>query len=187
MVKNYNSNFDLNKFFKNIVVKKQYIKALKDKNSLLNIIKERNYKNLNSSTFLKNKNFIKCDNLVTYIIDIYFSRTNTLLHIMDSSGALKFFCSAGDFSYTGKSKKARVLVLKSIFRSIISKLKFLKNKPVALHLKNVRFLKIWIIKRLKKKFFIKVVRSFNLYPHNGCRKKKVRRKKFKKKRKRRNG
>ena len=37
------------------------------------------------------------------------------------------------------------------------------------------------MKKLKKKFFIKVVRSFNLYPHNGCRKKKVRRKKFKKK------
>ena len=141
MVKNYNINFDLNKFFKKIVIKKQYIKMLKNKIRLLNSIKEQNYKNLNSNTFLKNKNFIKCDNLVMYIIDICFFRTNTLLHIMDSSGALKFFCSAGDFFSTRRSKKARVLVLKSIFRTIVPKLKFLKNKPIVLHLKNVGFLK----------------------------------------------
>ena len=181
MVKNYNNNFNLNKFLKKIVVKKQYLKTLKNETCLLNTVKEQNYKNLNFNTFLKNKNFINCDNLVMYIIDICFFHTNTSLHIMDSSGALKFFCSAKDFSYIGKNKKARILVLKSIFRMIISKLKFLQNKPIALHLKNVRFFKFWIMKRLKKKFFIKVVKSFNSYPHNGCRKRKVRRKKLKKK------
>ena len=181
MVKNFNYNFDLNKFFKKIVVKKQYIKMLKNKTCLLNSIKENNYKNLNFNKFLKNKNFVNCDNLVMYIIDICFLSSNTSLSIMDSSGVIKFFCSAGDFSYTGKKKKKRLLVLKSIFRMIILKLKFLQNKPLALHLKNVKFSKFWLKKKLKKKFFIKIIKSFYLYPHNGCRKKKIRRKKFRKK------
>lgn len=187
MVKSYNSNFNLNKFLKKIVLKKQYIKKLKNKTCLLENIKEQNYKSLNYSLFFKNKDFMKYDSLVVYIVDISFSRSNTLLHVMDSSGILKFFCSAGDLSYTGKSKKARVSVLKAMIRILVRKLKFLQNKPIALHLKNVGFRKFWIVKRLKKKFFIKIVRSFNLYPHNGCRKKKVRRKKFKKRIVRRNG
>jgi ribosomal protein S11 len=189
MVKNYNSNINLNKFFKKIVLKKQYIKKLTNKTCLLESIQEKNYKSLNYSLFFKKKYFTEHDNLVVYIIDISFSRSNTLLHVMDSSGILKFFCSAGDLSYTGKSKKARVSVLKAMIRILVRKLKFLQNKPIALHLKNVRFRKFWIVKRLKKKFFIKVVRSFNLYPHNGCRKRKIRRKKIKKKIKvtRRNG
>ena len=99
---------------------------------------------------------------------------------MDFSGKLKFFYSAGSFNYSGKSKKARYVVFRELYRVLISKLKFLKNKPVALHLKNVGYNKSWIVKKLKKKFFIKSVRSFNLYPHNGCRKRKMRRKKFKK-------
>ena len=156
---------------------------LKNKIRLLISIKKKNYKNLNFNTFLKKKNDIKCDNLVMYIIDICFFRKNISLHIMDSSGVLKFFCSAGDSFYRKMSKKARLLALKSIFRTIVSKLKFLQKKPVVLHLKNVRFLKLWILKKLKKKFFIKVIRSFNLYPHNGCRKRKIRRKKFKKRQK----
>ena len=187
MVKNYNSNLNLNKFLKKIVLKKQYIKKLKNKTCLLENIKEQNYKSLNYSLFLKNESFIKHENLVVYIIDISFSRSNTLLHVMDSSGMLRFFCSAGDLSYTGKSKRARVLVFKSMIRVLVRKLKFLQNKPIALHLKNVGFRKFWIVKMLKKKNFIKVVRSFNLYPHNGCRKRKVRRKKFKKRIPRRNG
>ena len=187
MVKNYNSNFNLNKFLKKIVLKKQYIKKLKNKTCLLEIIKEQNYKNLNSSLFFKNEDFIKYDNLLVYIIDISFSRSNTLLHVMNYSGILKFFCSAGDLTFSGKSKRSRVSVLKAMIRILIRKLKFLQNKPIALHLKNVGFRKFWIVKRLKKKFFIKIVRSFNLYPHNGCRKRKVRRKKFKKRITRRNG
>jgi ribosomal protein S11 len=183
--KNYNSNFNLNKFLKKLVLKKKYIKTLTDKICLLENIKEQNFKILNNNLF--SNNFIKHDTLIVYIIDISFSRSNTLLHVMDSSGILKFFCSAGDLSYSGKSKKSRISVLTSMIRVLMQKLKFLQGKPIALHLKNVGFKKFWIVKKLKKKFFIKIVRSFNLYPHNGCRKKKVRRKKFKKRITRRNG
>ena len=181
MIKDYNIDFGLNKFFQKIVLKKQYVKVLKNKIDLLHNIKEQNYKSLNSNLFLKNKNFIKSNNLVTYIIYISFSRANTLLHVMNSSGILKFSCSAGNLSYKGNSKKARVLVLKSMINLLIRKVKFLRHKFIALHLKNVKFMRFWIVKRFKKKFFIQTVKNFNLYPYNGCRKKKVRRKKFKKK------
>jgi ribosomal protein S11 len=99
---------------------------------------------------------------------------------MDFSGNLKFFHSAGFLKYKGKNKKSRFVVLKDMYKILISKLKFLKSQPVALHLKNVGFAKFWVIRVFKKKFFIRVVRSFNKYPHNGCRKRKMRRKKFRK-------
>jgi ribosomal protein S11 len=164
---------NLNKFLNDIKLKKQYVKNLKNKIDLLVDFK-KNYKNL--SLIVSNKNFIKEDFLIRYIIDITFSRTNTLLHVMDFSGNLKFFCSAGSLQYKGKRKKSRYLVFRDISKVLISKLKFLKSQPLALHLKNVGLAKSWIVKTLKKKLFIKVVKSYEMYPHNGCRKKKVRRK-----------
>nr|YP_009115296.1 ribosomal protein S11 [Berkeleya fennica]AJA05817.1 ribosomal protein S11 [Berkeleya fennica] len=176
-----NIHFDFNKFLSSIKLRKQYIKELKKKIILLNNTKDKEYKNL-SSTLVSNTKFSPIDeHLVMYIIDITFTRTNTLLHVTDFSGKLKFFCSAGSLKYTGKGKKLRSVVFRDFYRVLVSKLKFLRSKPIALHLKNVGYNKFWIIKKLKKKFFIKVIRSFNLYPHNGCRKRKMRRKKFKKK------
>jgi ribosomal protein S11 len=171
------NNLNLNKFFSDIKLKKQYIKKLKNKVDLLNNLK-KNYKNL--SLLISNGNcyesFIREDFLITYIVDITFSRTNTLLNVMDFSGNLKFFCSAGSLQYKGKRKKARYLVFRDMFRILNSKLKFLKSQPLALHLKNVGSAKVWIVKTLKKKLFIKIIKSYDLYPHNGCRKRKVRRK-----------
>jgi ribosomal protein S11 len=169
---------DLNKFFKIVKLKKQYVKILKSKTTLLNEISENNYKFLNSK-FSRSKNYDSLnDYLVTYIIDINFTKSNTFVHIMDYSGKLKFFYSSGSFKYSGKNKKSRYIVFRDFYRILVSKLNFLKGKPIALHFKNVGYNKSWIIKKLKKKFFIKCIRSFNTYPHNGCRKPKMRRKKF---------
>jgi ribosomal protein S11 len=185
MSKNSNVSINLNKFLNNISLKKQYIKNLQTQTLLLNTIKQKNYKLLNSSLLKKQSISANQDHVIMYIIDITFLRSNTLLHVMDISGKLKFFCSAGYLKHKGKSKKARFSVFKGIYRLLVTKLRFLKGKPLALHLKNVGFNKFWMIKKLKTKFFIKTVKIFNSFPHNGCRKKKVRRKKFKKKR--RNG
>jgi ribosomal protein S11 len=95
---------------------------------------------------------------------------------MDFSGNLKLYYSAGLFQYKGKRKKSRYLVFRDMFRVLISKFKFLKLQPLALHLKNVGSAKSWIVKALKKKLFIKIVKSYDMYPHNGCRKRKIRRK-----------
>lgn len=186
-----NSDYKLDTFFKEIRLKKQYIKQLKNKVILLNTIKEKNYKNLHFlllNNKISNKTFLE-NYFVNYVIDITFSKTNIFLHVMDYSGKLKFFCSAGSTEYKGKKKKSHFLVLTKMFGILGLKLKVLKNQPIALHLKNVGSAKFRIIKALKKKFFIKVVKFFSLYPYNGCRKKKMKRKKFKKRRflKRRNG
>lgn len=169
------NNLNLNSFFNDIKLKKQYIKKLKNKVDLLNSLKKKYINPMLLSSNDKNAKYVKEDFLVTYIIDITFSRSNTLLTVMDFSGKLKFFCSAGSLKYKGKRKRARYLVFRDMYKILVSKLKFLKLQPLALHLKNVGPAKFWIIKRLKKKLFIKIVKSYDLYPHNGCRKKKVRR------------
>jgi hypothetical protein len=166
-------NHKLNNFFQNIFLKKQYISQLKNKILYLNSIKKNSYALSN-----QNEKSLKQDYIVKYIIDITFSKTNTLLHVMDFSGNLKFFCSAGDLNYKGKNKIARWLILKHFYKVLVLKLKFLTNQPIALHLKNIRFDKFWIFKKFKKKFFIKTIKIFKSYSYNGCRNKKIRRKKI---------
>jgi ribosomal protein S11 len=180
-------NLNINEFFSTIKFKKQYLKTLKQNIFWLKSIKDNNYnyKDLNLKLFPINNQIFDQEYYIAYIIDISFLQTNTFLSVMDSSGKLKYSCSAGSLKYKGKAKRNRFKVFKSFFKLLASKLTFLKNKPVALHLKNVRNFNSWIIKQLKKKVFIRLVREFNLYPHNGCRKPKVRRKKFRTKRKRR--
>jgi ribosomal protein S11 len=175
------SKLNLNKFLNGIKLKKQYIEKLKNKISELNVVSKTDSKDLGSVVVAKNHSGIKNDHLVMYIIDISFSETNTLLHVTDFAGNLEFFCSAGSLNYKGKQKKQRFAIFKDLFRILVSKLTFLKGKPIALHLKNVRSNKFWIMRKLKKRFFIRIVRNYNLYPFNGCRKKKMRRKRFKKK------
>lgn len=170
-------NYKLNNFFQNIKLKKQYIDKLNDEAYYLNEIKNKK----NNRTIIKNFN-IKEVYLVKYIIDIKFSRTNTLVHVMDFSGNLKFYCSGGKVQYTGKRKKSRKAVIRDIYKLLISKLDYLNKQPIALHLKNTNNLAKWLIRLFKKKNFVKVIKIFKTYPSNGCRKKKVRRKKFRTKR-----
>lgn len=176
------NNKKLNIFLKNISTKKQYINKLKT-----NILDLTEY-DKKIVTKLYKKSDIKIDYLIKYIIDITFSKTNTLLHVMDFSGKLKYFISSGQLQFKGKEKKVRQLIIKKFYKILILKLPYLKNQPIAIHLKNVGSSKFWILKLLKKKLFIKVIKLFRNYPYNGCRKKKVRRKKIRtKSNKRRNG
>jgi hypothetical protein len=130
MIKSCNIYFGLNKFLKKIALKKEYLKVLKNKICLLSIVKKRSYTHVLKSC---------CS--ISYTIDISFSKVNILLHIMDFSGKLKFSSSAGSLSHKGKSKKVRILTLKSMINLVLKKCHFLRNKPIALHLKNVKFLK----------------------------------------------
>jgi ribosomal protein S11 len=181
----YNKKSEIkSKIFNFIRLKKQYIKKLSDTIRILELLKKKLYQSLYA--FLSN-NASKCkqtDFLVNYIIDFSFSFSNTVLHITDASGNLKIFCSAGLVDLKGKQKVSRRLVLTRFF-SILSllKSKFLKNNPVALHLKNVGYNKSLIVKKLKKKFFIKIVRTFDLAPYNGCRKKRTKKTSKKEKKK----
>ena len=132
--KNDNQVFDLNKFLRDIKLKKQYFKRLKYKCFLLDKIKKSNYKYLNSFITNNDKHLLLNSNndfLVTYIINICFLRSNTFIHIMDFSGKIKFFYSSGSFQHSGKNKRARYIVFKDFYKMLLSKLKFLKVKPIA--------------------------------------------------------
>ena len=190
MQSNLNLKLDLSSFIKDIKLKKNYINLLNEKIYRLNDLKEKNFKEIESNFFRKNENnpFSVIDNKIMYIVNIHFSKSNTLFTVMDFSGKVKVFYSAGIFNYKGKQKRYnRFLIVKHFLNLAASKLKFLQNKPIALHLKNVGRKKNWAVRLFKlKNFYIKLVKTFNTTAHNGCRKKKVRRRKFKRK-KRRNG
>jgi hypothetical protein len=142
MLKNNSVIFNLNEFLTDIKLKKQYIKKLQNKITLLSNVKEKNYKILNSQIFDLKKNN-EANYLVSYIIGITFSHTNTLLHITDSVGNSKFFCSGGSLNFSGKAKKSRFLVFREMYHILISKLQFLKGQPVA----------VLDIEKTKKKVF----------------------------------
>lgn len=170
--------FNLNRFFKEIHLKKQYFKKMQNNMHLLNSLKESNHKKIGSK-LLKHSINRKSETFVMYVIDISFSKKNTLITINDCLGNVKFFYSAGSVQQKGQAKISRATVLRKFYRLLISKLKFLRRFPVAVHFKNADSSMFWFLKKLKKKLFIVVTKHFNLYPYNGCRKKKIRRKKFK--------
>lgn len=135
------------------------------------------YKILNKRSSAKNFK----QNLIVYIININLTNTNTLVSITDIKGNVKIFYSSGQVNLKGKQKTKQPAALINILKLLMVKAKFIQNKPLALHFKNTKpHYESFIIKMLKKKFFIKTIRSYNLQPHNGCRPKKIKR--FKKRR-----
>ena len=158
-----------------------YVENLLTQVDSLKKLKENNYKNI---SLLKKDNKDKINNqdlLVTYIINISFLKANTTIHVSDIKGNIKLFYSAGSVGLTGKQKKKRRIAVSKLIALIIRKATFLKQKPIALHLSNVNFYKSLIVKKLRKTLYLRVVKSFNQAPYNGCRKKKLRRKKYTKK------
>ena len=163
------------KLFRFVKLKKTYISRLKKIVSYLKILKEETHQKLNllllNSLYKKQKNSF----LVLYTILFYFSQSNSFLQISRSDGSSKIFCTAGPFSLKGKRKILKKLILIKFFKFLL-KLDFLKNKPIALHLKNIKFKKHFILKKLKSNFFIKTIKTFNSKSYNGCRRKKKKRK-----------
>ena len=68
MIKSYNFNFNLNKFFRKIILKKQYLKKLAQKIALLKHIKEQSHKKLINNFFFKKQKFYKAQ----YPSNIYY-------------------------------------------------------------------------------------------------------------------
>ena len=184
----YHSDLKNKTFLNYFYLKKKYFYIRKINKYILKLknifTKKQKYKIslLKNRRNLKNKKLLK-GLLVMYIIHFSFSTTNTFLHITDTSGNLKFHYSAGLLEFKGKQKKVRIVVLSSFFNVLRQlRMSLLKNKPIALHLNNVGSYKYFIIRKLKKYFFIRIVKSYELYPYNGCRKKKKvrKRQRFKK-------
>ena len=160
---------------------KLYLKILSEKLSLLE--PNSNYKNFSFSRVPGNfKKFLKEEKfLIVYIITVAFLKANTNINVSDIKGNVKFSFTSGSVNLIGKQKKNRLKSVSRLVSLLSKKAAFLKNYPVSIHLLNVNSYKFLTLKKLKENFFIRLVKSFNLPPYNGCRKKKVRRKKHVKK------
>jgi ribosomal protein S11 len=160
-----------------------YIKNLLNQVIYLKKLKTNNYKSLGVKKFTiyNNREISLQDFMLVYIINISFSKANTTIHVSDIRGNLKLCFSAGSVELTGKQKKKRRIAVSKLISLLLKRANFLNRKPVALHLSNVNFYKNLIVHKLKRNLYIKIIKIFNQTPYNGCRKKKLRRKKYTKK------
>lgn len=160
-----------------------YIRNLLNQVDYLKKLREKNYKNLSVDRFSKltHKENTNQDLIIMYVINVSFLKANTTIHISDTEGNIKLFYSAGSVGLAGKQKKKRRTALIKLISLLIKRAKFLSNKPIALHLNNVNFYQNLIVNKFKQTLYIKIIKSFNQAPYNGCRRKKVRRKKYTKK------
>lgn len=153
------------------------VKNLKNRINLLKKNKENNYRYLSRN---KTYPYLSADQnlIVMYIINISFLKANTTIHISDVKGKIKLFYSAGSVDLTGKQKRKRRIAVSRLISLLLRKLPFLNTQPIALHLINVNTYRSFIIDKLKKRLYLRVIKSFNQASYNGCRKRKLRRKKY---------
>ena len=179
-------------FFLNNLINHNYIKYLFHNIKILEFIKEdtfsyyvqwlflfmfTNLYNLKVKTnyFMSymSLSFFNHQKLISYVININLSSTNTLINLNDIKGNPKFFYSAGMFNLQKKQKTRQPKAIITILRALLSKSKIFKTKPVAVHFNNLFFNhQSYIFKKLKQKIFIKLVTSYKYGSHNGCRLKK---------------
>jgi len=162
---------------------KIYIKTLLTQATYLKKFKENDSKSLSVQKYTLNneKKIDTQDFMVMYIINISFSKANTIINVSDIQGNLKLFYSAGSVQLSGKQKRKRRIAILKLISLVLKKATFLGRKPIALHLNNVNFYKNLIVRKLKRNLYIRIIKIFNQTPYNGCRKKKLRRKKYTKK------
>ena len=170
-------------YVENLSILLKILNQLKSDKSISKVLKNKITNNLYSKFILtksknsfNSKNKLIKENLISYVINVNLSPTNTLVNVTDINGNPKIAFSAGLVNLTKSQKKAQPMALINIFKALLLNAMFLTNKPVALHFKNTKsFYESLIIKALKDKLFIKSVQSYNLSPHNGCRPKKLKR------------
>lgn len=163
-----------------IKTKKKEKQIMKKLYFFFKILKQSNINNKSVLKLLKtdyNFNYFQTTSkLISYIIIIKMSLTNTLVSLVDINGNLLISLSAGQLNFKGKQKKKQPAVLIALLKELLSKASFVGNKPIAIHFKNTKFYhESIVISMLSEKFFIQFIKSYNLLPHNGCRPKKIKR------------
>ena len=120
--------------------------------------------------------FFNNQKLISYILSISLSSTNTLINVNGIKGNPKFFYSAGMFNLQKKQKTRQPKAIITILRALLVKSKIFKTKPAAIHFNNVFFNhQSYVFKKLKQKVFTKLVKTYAYRSHNGCRLRKKKR------------
>ena len=83
--------------------------------------------------------FFTHQKLISYVVNINLSLTNTLININDIKGNPKFFYSAGMFNLQKTQKVRQPKAIITILRALLLKSKLFKTKPVAIHFNNLFF------------------------------------------------
>ena len=129
------------------------------------------------SHWLESKDFNKdemCD-IISYIVVINSSKSNIMASIISIKGKVLVHLTSGKVGLKGASKTKKFAMI-TILKKIIYSYPLLKNKPVAIKLKGLKYNNKLILKKFSENFLLKAIIYENSIPHNGCRPRKIRRK-----------
>jgi hypothetical protein len=113
--------------------------------------------------------------IIKGIITIIFTYSNISIYLFDVKKNIKLLVNGNNFT---RSKKLTKHTIVSVFNNFILLSKKYSNiSVIGLHIKGLKKNRKFIKNRLKKHFYIQLVLFFTNHPYNGCRLKKVKRKK----------
>lgn len=115
---------------------------------------------------------------VAAVLRITFTQSNTWLAFSDSLGHVIFSKPSGVVGLKGKSKLNRHLAVKKLMLNLNKQEALTEYGPVALHMRNVGTRGTSIFKTVKAFAAVASVKTYDTVPFNGCRKKKLKRKKI---------
>lgn len=115
---------------------------------------------------------------VAAVLRITFTQSNTWLAFSDSLGHVLFSRPSGVVGLKGKSKLNRHLAVKKLMLNLNKQEALTEYGSVALHMRNVGTRGASILKTVKAFAAVTSVKTYDAVPFNGCRKKKLKRKKI---------
>lgn len=163
----------LKNFIKNVNMYVFFIMKLKEIKRFVNL-------RLIISKF-KNSDF-KSKNTVKYILGISLYNTNIIVYLTNIKGIVKFFCTAGFLGIKKIQRNKKIAILIKLIKFTMLNVIFISKKDsIALHLKNCnQQIGNAVSSFLTKYYNFELIRISNSHCHNGCRPKKIKRKKKRK-------
>jgi len=149
----------------------QYKRELGKKNKTL-------YPSFNTFSFNKPSKLGFCDvrDYGQGILYLKSSQNNTIITLTNLKGKVESTKSCGCLGFQGKKKRATKFAIESTLFSVIQKIKELRWGRVAVYLNGFAKGRFYILNCLKKNDLnVGLIRDVTPIPHNGCRRKKLRR------------
>ena len=122
----------------------------------------------------------KSNFFLKYVIGIFISKTNITIFLTNIKGEIKHFVSSSILKLNKKQNK--ITIISKLFKILLLKNAFLKKENcVVLHFKNVNQRTALVLYSFISRYFKNIlsIKIFNNKPYNGCRPKKIKRKKNK--------
>ena len=181
----------VNKHFKEICYFKNFDKTLNKYEATLN--KKNELYSFNKKRHKNFKHFILEDKnrkthkqehsnmKIAYFFIFKMSYSNCMVHLIDCQGNIIYHINSGLLGFQGKQKSSRYAIL-AILQELTKYEQKLKPFDISLIFSGlIKKHSTTIINNMKTKFKIKLIKCYNMHPHNGCRPRKTRRLKNKKK------